>query len=53
MLATAKTISRKKQKSLKPHGTSGFRHYGDNEHCIKDGMNIDILTARLIQSVAA
>lgn len=41
MLATAKNTSRKTQKCLKPHGTSGFRHYGANGHCIKDGMNID------------
>lgn len=49
MLATAKTTSRKTQKCLKPHGTSGFRHYGVNGHCIKDGMNIDKRTAYLIQ----
>ena len=41
MLATAKTASPKTQKCLKPHGTSGFRHYGANGHCIKDGVNID------------
>ena len=28
MLATAKAASTKTQKCLKPHGTSGFRHYG-------------------------
>lgn len=41
MLATAKTTSPKTQKCLKPHGTSGFRHYSPNGHCIKDGVNID------------
>lgn len=41
MLATAKAAIPKTQKYLKPHGTSGFRHYGANGHCIKDGMNID------------
>ena len=41
MLATAKTASPKTQKCLKPHGTSGFRHYSPNGHCIKDGVNID------------
>ena len=41
MLATAKYASLKKQKSLKPHGTSGFRHYGAKGHCIKDGVKID------------
>lgn len=41
MLATAKIASPKTQKCLKPHGTSGFRHYSPNGHCIKDGVNID------------
>ena len=41
MLATAKAAIPKTQKYLKPHGTSGFRHYGANGLCIKDGMNID------------
>ena len=41
MLATAKTVSHKTQKCLKPHGTSGFRQYGANGNCIKDGVNID------------
>ena len=41
MLATAKAANPKTQKCLKPHGTSGFRHYGVNWHCIKDGVNID------------
>ena len=41
MLANAKAISPKTKKCLKPHGTSGFRHYGANWHCIKDGMNIE------------
>ena len=40
MLAMPKTANRKMQKCLKPHGTSGFRHYGAKGHCIKDGMNI-------------
>lgn len=41
MLATAKAASPKTQKCLKPHGTSGFRHYSSIGHCIKDGVNID------------
>ena len=50
MLATAKAASPKTQKCLKPHGTSGFRHYSPNGHCIKDGVNIDKRTAYLIQA---
>lgn len=41
MLATAKTTSTKTLKCLKPHGTSGFRQYRANRHCIKDGVKID------------
>ena len=41
MLATAKCASRKKQKYLKPHGTSGFRQYSPIRHCIKDEVKID------------
>lgn len=50
MLAITKAASPKIKKHLKPHGTSGFRHYGANWHCIKDGMNIDKRIAYLIQA---
>ena len=50
MIAMTKTATRKMKKGLKPHGTSGFRHYGAIGDCIKDGMNIDIIVQNINQA---